>query len=328
MRNVRHGMRALIAAIFFSGAAPWMPAAHAAYPERPVTVIIATAPGGAADMVARLVAQRFSVRFGRPFVVENRPGAGSVIGALAAAKAPPDGYTLLLGVSSALTVNPAFYPTLPYDPLRDFQPISLLAFTPIVVVAHPSVPVNNLKEMIEYVRAKPGAYGYATPGNGTTHHLAGEMLKSLAGIDMTAVPYKGSAPALTDVIAGHVPFMIDNVNSAMVHVRTGKLKALAVTKLTRTKGAPEVPTAAEAGLPGLDISGWVGLLAPIGISKEIRNTLYTASVELLRDPEVQSRLVNGGVDGVGSTSEEFAAQIKLEIERYRELIRKAKIKIE
>ena len=302
--------------------------AHAAYPDKTVTVIIATAPGGAADMVTRLVAQRFAARFGQAFVVENRPGAGNVIGTTAAAKAAPDGYTLLLGTSSSLTVNPAIYPKLPYDPLRDFVPVSLLAFTPIVVVANASVPVGNLKEMIEYVRARPGQTTYATPGNGSTHHLAGEMLKSLAGINMTAIPYKGSVPGLTDVVAGHVPFMLDNVNSAMVHVRTGKLKALAVTKTTRTNGAPDVPTAAEAGLPGLDISGWVGLLAPAGTSQDIVKVLYAAAMDMLREADVRSRFLAGGLDGVGSTSEEFTAQMKAEIERYRDLIRKANIKFE
>ena len=303
-------------------------AAGAAYPEKPVTLIIATAPGGAADMVTRLVGQRFSERFGKQFVVENRPGAGNVIGTTAAAKAAPDGYTLLLGTSSSITVNPAIYPKLQYDPIRDFQPISLLAFTPIVIVANPAVPVDNLKSMIEYVKAKPGQYAYANPGNGSTHHLAGEMLKSLAGIDMTAIPYKGSAPALIDVIAGRVPFMLDNVNSAMVHVRAGKLKAIAVTKAARANGALEVPTAAEAGLPGLDISGWVGLMAPAGLSPELVNVLHAACVEMMRDPDVRSRFLAGGLDGVAGTPEEFAAQIKLEIERYRDIIRKANIKFD
>lgn len=321
-------MRLPVIATIFCAAAMLGAGVHAAYPDKTVTVIIATAPGGAADMVTRLVAQRFGARFGQPFVVENRPGAGNVIGTTAAAKAVPDGYTLLLGTSSSLTVNPAIYPKLPYDPLRDFVPISLLAFTPIVVLANASVPVGSLKEMIEYVRARPGQTTYATPGNGSTHHLAGEMLKSLAGINMTAIPYKGSVPGLTDVVAGHVPFMLDNVNSAMVHVRTGKLKALAVTKATRTNGAPDVPTAAEAGLPGLDISGWVGLLAPAGTSQEIVKVLYAASMDMLRDADVRSRFLAGGLDAVGSTPEEFTAQMKAEIERYRDLIRKANIKFE
>ena len=321
-------MRLSAIATLFYAAAMLGNGVHAAYPDKTVTVIIATAPGGAADMVTRLVAQRFAARFGQPFVVENRPGAGNVIGTTAAAKAAPDGYTLLLGTSSSLTVNPAIYPKLPYDPLRDFVPVSLLAFTPIVVVANASVPVNNLKEMIEYVRARPGQITYATPGNGSTHHLAGEMLKSLAGINMTAIPYTGSVPGLTDVVAGHVPFMLDNVNSAMVHVRTGKLKALAVTKTTRTNGAPDVPTAAEAGLPGLDISGWVGLLAPAGTSQDIVKVLHAAAMDMLREADVGSRFLAGGLDGVGSTPEEFTAQMKAEIERYRELIRKANIKFE
>jgi tripartite-type tricarboxylate transporter receptor subunit TctC len=279
-------------------------------------------------MVTRLVGQRFSERFGRQFVVENRPGAGNVIGTTAAAKAAPDGYTLLLGTSSSITVNPAIYPKLQYDPVRDFQPISLLAFTPIVIVANPSVPVDGLKAMIEYVKANPGQYSYANPGNGSTHHLAGEMLKSLAGIDMTAIPYKGSAPALIDVIAGRVPFMLDNVNSAMAHVRAGKLKAIAVTKATRANGALEVPTAAEAGLPGLDISGWVGLMAPAGISQDLVKLLHAACVDMMREADVRSRFLAGGLDGVGSTPEEFAAQIKLEIDRYRDIIRKANIKFD
>jgi tripartite-type tricarboxylate transporter receptor subunit TctC len=304
------------------------PAARAAYPEKTVTVIVATAAGGTADMAARLVAQHFAERFGKPFVVENRPGAGNVIGTAAAAKAAPDGYTIFLGTSSSLTVNPAIYPKLQYDPIRDFAPISLLAFTRIVIVSNASVPVGSLKEMIEYVRARPGEYTYATPGNGTTHHLAGEMLKSMAGIDMATVPYKGSVPALTDVMAGRVPFMLDNVNTAMVQVRAGRLKALAVTSATRANGAPEVPTAAEAGLPGLDISGWVGLLAPAGTSPEIVKVLHAASVDMLKSPEVLKRFQGGGLDPIGSTPAELAGQIDSELRRYRELIRKANIRIE
>lgn len=301
--------------------------AQAAYPEKTVSVIVATAAGGTADMVARLVAQRFSERYGRQFVVDNRPGAGNIIGTAAAAKAAPDGYTIFLGTSSSLTVNPAIYSNLQYDPIKDFQPISLLAFSRMVLVANASVPVDNLKSMIEYVRAKPGAYAYATPGNGTTHHLAGEILKSMAGIDMTAVPYKGSVPALTDVIGGRVPFMIDNVNTSMVQVRAGKLKALAVMSASRASGAPDVPTAAEAGLPGMDINAWVGLLVPTGTSQDIVKLLQAGAIDMIRDPEVRKRLLAGGLDPVGGTPEEFTAQMKRELDGYRAVIRKANIKI-
>jgi len=300
---------------------------QAAYPEKTVTVIVATAAGGTADMVARLVAQRFSERYGKQFVVDNRPGAGNIIGTAAAAKAAPDGYTIFLGTSSSLTVNPAIYSNLQYDPIKDFQPISLLAFSRMVLVANASVPVDNLKSMIEYVRAKPGLYTYATPGNGTTHHLAGEILKSMSGIDMTAVPYKGSVPALTDVIGGRVPFMVDNVNTSMVQVRAGKLKALAVMSATRASGAPEVPTAAEAGLPGMDINAWVGLLVPAGTNQDIVKLLHAGAMEMIRDPETRKRLQAGGLDAVGGTPEEFTAQMKKELDGYREVIRKANIKI-
>jgi tripartite-type tricarboxylate transporter receptor subunit TctC len=298
------------------------------YPSRPITMVVATEAGGTTDMVARLIGEKFQKRLGQPVIVENRPGAGNVIGTSYVAKAKPDGYTLLMGSSSPLTVNPAIYATLPYDAQRDFQPISLLAFGRIVIVANASLPVTNLKEMISYSKAHPGETTYATPGNGTTQHLIGEMLKSETGLDMRMVPYRGSGPALTDVLGGRVSFMVDNLNTSLPQVRAGGLHAIAVTSADRVETAPDIPTVAESGAPGFAVNSWIGLVGPIGMPRDIVDTLFQSLAEILHEPDVKEKLATAGLDIDGGSPEKLSQQIRSEIVRYREIIKKANIQIQ
>jgi tripartite-type tricarboxylate transporter receptor subunit TctC len=298
------------------------------YPSRPITMVVATEAGGTTDMLARLIGEKFQKRLGQPVIVENRPGAGNIIGTSYVAKAKPDGYTLLMGSSSPLTVNPAIYATLPYDAQRDFQPICLLAFGRIIIVANASLPVTNLKEMISYSKIHPGETTYATPGNGTTQHLIGEMLKGETGLDMRMVPYRGSGPALTDVLAGRVSFMVDNLNTSLPQVRAGTLHAIAVTSADRVETAPDIPTVAESGVPGFAVNAWVGLVGPIGMPRDAVNTLFRSLSEILHEPDVKEKLATAGLDIDGGSPEKLSEQIRSEIVRYREIIKKANIQIQ
>jgi tripartite-type tricarboxylate transporter receptor subunit TctC len=316
--------RAALAALLLSALAG---AASAQYPSRPVRFIVPSAVGGGTDIIARAIALKLSESLGAQFVVENRPGAGQMIGIELAAKAPADGYTILMAAST-LAINPIMYKAVPYDPVRDFAPITQAATLPNVVVVHPSLPVKSITELIAYAKAHPGQLNFASAGIGTSPQMSIELLKSMAGIDMVHIPYKGTAPGVVDVLAGQVLVMAPNVLTALPHIKSGKLRALAVTSPKRSAALPDVPTVAEAGLPGYDSTQWYGVLAPAGTQREIVARLHGAIARALRDEEVGRRLAADGAEPVGSSPEEFTAFIKSETEKWAKVARAAGIKAE
>jgi tripartite-type tricarboxylate transporter receptor subunit TctC len=317
-----------IAELFFAfalclcaGVATAAPAAN--YPAKPVKLVVPFPPGGPLDTVARELGQAMAASWGQPVVVENRPGAGGGIGAELVAKSPPDGYTILMGAVSTHAINVTLYKKIPYDPLRDFVPVTQVADVPNVLVVNPSLPVHSVAELIAYAKAHPGTLNFASGSNGSTGHLAGELFKSMAHIDMQHVPYKGAAPAITDLLAGQVSLMFDNLASATPFIKAGKLRALAVTTGKRTPFFPELPTIAEAGLPGFDLSTWFGIFAPAGTPPEIVARLNAELVRILKTPEMKEHMASLGAEPVGNTPEQFLAYIKNEIPKYAKVIRES-----
>jgi tripartite-type tricarboxylate transporter receptor subunit TctC len=302
-------------------------AAQTGYPTKPVRFVVPSAAGGGTDIIARALGQKLSESLGQQFVVDNRPGAGQMIGIELAAKSPADGYTILMAAST-LAINPIMYKKVPYDPVRDFAPITQAATLPNVLVVHPSLPVKSVAELIAYAKAHPGQLNFASAGIGTSPQMSIELLKSMAGIDMVHIPYKGTAPGVMDLLAGQVLVMAPNVLTALPHIRSGKLRALAVTSVKRTEALPEVPTVAEAGLPGYDSTQWYGVLAPAGTQPQIVARLHDEIVRALRDAEVGKRLAADGAEAVGSSPEEFAAFIKSESEKWAKVASAAGIKPE
>jgi tripartite-type tricarboxylate transporter receptor subunit TctC len=300
--------------------------AHAqTYPSRPIRYIVPQAPGGSSDTLARVLTQRVAEALGQQIVIDNRPGATGIIGTEVAARANPDGYTLLQ-VATSYATNPAMQAKLPYDTLRDFAAISLLSQQPNVFLVHPSLPVRNVKELIAYAKSKPGQLNYASSGTGGSQHLAGELLKSMAGVDMTHVPYKGSPPALVDVIAGRVPLMSSTMPPALPHIKSGKVRAIAVTSARRSPALPEVPTVAESGLPGYEAIAWQGLVAPAGTPKPVVSRLNAEFVKALKQPDVIAKLNEQGFETVASTPEWFAQYTRTEIAKWSKVIKAAGIK--
>ena len=302
-------------------------AAAAQYPSRPVRFIVPSAAGGGTDIIARAISLKLSEWLGAQFVVDNRPGAGQMIGIELAAKSQADGYTILMAAST-LAINPVMYKKVPYDPVRDFAPITQAATLPNVIVVHPSLQVSSLKGLIDYAKKNPGKLNFASAGIGTSPQMSIELLKSMAGIDMVHIPYKGTAPGVVDLLAGQVLVMAPNVLTALPHIKSGKLRALAVTSTHRSVALPDVPTVAEAGLPGYDSTQWYGVLAPAGTQREIVSRLHDAIVRALRDEEVGKRLAADGAEPVGNTPEEFAAFIRSETEKWTRVAQAAGIKPE
>lgn len=298
------------------------------YPTRPIKLIVPFAPGGGNDTVARTIGQRLAALLGQPVVVENRAGAGGVLGAEVAAKAPPDGYTLFLGGVGSQVINPSLHAHLSYDAAKDFTPVALLASAPLVLVVHPSVPASSVKELIALARAKPGQLNYASNGNGSSSHLAALMFDSMAGVEMVHVPYKGLAPALTDLLSGQVQLMFSSVVAIVPHIKSGSLKPLGVSGAKRLSLMPDLPTIAEAGVPGYSTSSWYGILVPAGTPHDIVMRLNKEINVVLRDPEVRRALANDGADPVGGTPEEFAAYINTETARLGKLVKDARIQID
>jgi len=298
------------------------------YPRKPVRLIVPFAPGGGNDTVARTIAQQMSASLGQQIVIDNRSGAGGVVGAELAAKAPPDGYTLFLGGVGSLAVNPNLHARLPYDPLKDFAPITLIASAPSVLVVHPSVPARTLAEFTALARANPGKLNYASNGNGSSAQLAAVMYEAMAGVQLMHVPYKGLSPALVDLLSGEVQAMFSSVVAIVPHIQSGKLRPLAVTGKKRASPLPGVPTVAESGYPDYEAGSWYGLLAPAGTPREIVARLHGDAVKALEQPEIRSRLAGEGAEPVGSTPEQFAAYIRSELARMGRLIRDAHIHIE
>ena len=299
----------------------------AAYPNKTIRIIVPFPAGGTADILPRVLGERLSAKFGQPVLVDNRAGAAGAIGAEAVFKSEPDGYTLLASPPSVLAINPSLYSKLPYDAAA-FVPVTVMAAVPNVLLVHPKVPVNTMAEFIAYAKAHPDALNYASQGSGTTSHLTAEMFKSMAGIRMTHVPYKGTSPALTDLLAGQVEVMFDNLGVSAQHVRSGKLKALAVGSEKRVASLPTVPTVAEAGLPGFVAVTWFGVVAPPKTPPEIAARLSAAFAEALKAPEVQHRLADLSADAVGDTPAEMAAFVKEDTARWRRVIKAGNVKVE
>lgn len=297
------------------------------YPSRSIRIVVPFPPGGATDAAARLVATKMSEKWGQPVVIDNRAGAGGNVGSDIVAKSAPDGYTLVMGVTGSHAINISLYSKMPYDPVADFVAISQVAVVPNVVVVHPSVPARTLAELVALAKREPGKLNYASLGNGTAAHLGMELLKSAAGIDITHVPYKGSAPAVTDLLAGQVQVMVDGLPSALQHVKTGKLRAIALTSLHRAPALPDLPTIAET-YPGFYADAWSGLFAPKGTPAAIVNQLSTEVQRILRLPDVREKLAALGAEPVGSTQAEFAVHVKREIDKWAQVVKTSGAKVD
>ena len=325
MTKQPRGARAVILAVaVIASATPLHTLAQGAYPSRPVRIIAPTAPGGGNDVVSRLLAQGLSERLGRPVLVENRAGAGTVIGSEVVAKAAPDGHTLLMAVA-AFTINPATYKKMPFDTLRDFTPITQALFVPNLMVVHPSLPVRSVKDLIALAKARPGQLSYSSGGQGTNSHMAAELFASMAGIRLLHVPYKGSTPAMIDLIAGNVTMQTTSASSLIPHVRAGRLRALGVSSAQRIAIAPDIPTIIEAGLPGYETSQWSGLLAPAGTPREIITRLHKETVAVLRTPVAMEHLARDGSVVVAGTPEQFAELLSSEVAKWAKVAKAAGI---
>jgi tripartite-type tricarboxylate transporter receptor subunit TctC len=304
------------------------PTAAQTFPAKPVKLVVPFPPGGPLDAVGRAIADKLTQTWGQPVVVDNKPGAGGNIGADLVAKSPSDGYTVVMGALSTHAVNPNLYPTMPYDAVKDFAPITLVAITPNVLVVNPSLPVHSVKELIAYAKANPGKLSFGSGSNGSAGHLAGELFKVDTGVDMVHVPYKGGAPAMQALLAGDTQLMFDNLANAMPQVKAGKLRALAVTTSQRSKLVPELPTMAEAGVPGFDISTWFGLLAPAGTPPAVIAKWNADVTKILESPEMRERLTGQGAEAAPTTPQQFAAFISSELAKYARIVRASGAKVD
>ncbi len=298
------------------------------YPSRPIRIVVPFPAGGTTDLIARAAGQKLTESLGQPVVVDNRPGAGGNIGAELVAKSAPDGYTLLMGTVGTHAINASLYPKMPYDHVRDFAPIILVAGVPNVLVVNPSLPVNSVQELIAYGKANPGKLNFASSGNGTSIHLSGELFKTMTGVQMAHIPYKGSAPALQDLAGGQVQLMFDNLPSALPLIKAGRLKALAVTSKTRAPALPDVPTVAESGLPGFEASSWFGLLAPAGTPQPVITKVNAEIAKWLATPEAKEKLTAQGANVVGGTPEDFARHIAAETAKWQKVVKESGAKID
>lgn len=314
--------KSLFLALALSAAALAAPVANAAdpYPTRPVKILFGFPAASATDVIARAIGQELSKKWGQPVVIDNRPGAGGNLGSEIAAKQPADGYTIFFG-TVANAISTSYYSKLNYDYLKDFTPITLVATTPLVIVANKDVPVKTVKELIEYAKANPGQLNFGSGGVGTSNHLAGEMFKHSTRTDLIHVPYKGTPAAYTDLMSGRVSLMFDNIVAATPHIRSGSLKPIAVTSAKRSTSLPDVPTVSEAGIPGFEAVSWIGALVPVGTPKEIVDKIHTDLVAVLRMPEIQERLGQSGAVVVGNTQEQFAKWNRDEIAKWAEAVK-------
>ena len=298
-----------------------------AYPAKPVRIVVPYPAGGTTDIIARLAAAQLSERLRQPFVVENRAGASGAIGSVAVAQAAADGYTLVMGTASSHGINSALQKNLPYDAVKDFAPVTVVASTPNIIVVHPSVPARTLGELLALAKARPGQINFGSTSPGGSPYMSAELLKMMAGVDMTHVPYKGASPMLTDLMGGQIQAGFDNLPSTIAFVRSGKLRALAVTTAQRWPGAADIPTVAES-VPGYEVSGWFGLLAPAGTPKAVLDTLQTAVAQAVRDPEVTRQLRSLGAEPVASRPETFAQQIRADVDKWRGVVKATGVTLE
>lgn len=302
-------------------AAAFQPAQAQQYPTRPVRFVVPFAPGGSTDTLARTIGMKLGDALGQQVVVDNRPGANGDIGMMIVAKAPPDGYTIVLGYIANLAIAPSLYAKMPYDPVKDFQPLTQPASSPNVLTAHPSVPAKSLQELIALAKAKPGAVSFASTGVASVGHLTGELINNLAGIRMTHVPYKGSGQAVSDILGGHVQVMFSGFSSTLHHIKAGKLRALAVTGPKRSNALPEVATIAEQGFPGVEATAWYGILAPAGTPRPVVARLHGEMVKSLKLPDVTQKLESLGFEIVASTPEQLGAYIRSEIRKWEKVVK-------
>lgn len=317
-----------LSVILFSVAALTpLAAAQQTYPNKPVRIVVPYPPGGTADIVARTIAEKLGRTWGQSVIVENRAGAGGTIGVDAVVKSAPDGHTMVLGVTGPLTIVPSINPQLAYDPLRDLEPITLVAAVPSIVAVHPSVAAHDLRELIALAKSQPGRLSFASAGTGTSVHIAGELLKSMAGIDILHVPYKGGAPALNDLMGGQVSMIIENMPQLLPQVRAGKIRALAVTTRQRSAALPDLPAVAEI-LPGYEATTWFGLLAPAGTPQDIVRKVQADVARAATLPDVRERLAGLGAEVIASTPDAFAAHLRSELMRFAKVIKDARIRIE
>ncbi|MBD9652173.1 tripartite tricarboxylate transporter substrate binding protein [Ensifer sp. ENS09] len=298
------------------------------FPDRPITLVVPFAAGGSTDVVARIVAQKMSEDLGEQVIVQNVAGAGGNLGADNVARADPDGYTILMGTVATHALNPLILKTKPYDPEKDFAPISLLVVVPNVLVVNPELPAKNVAELLALLKAKPDEYSYASSGNGTPLHLSGELFKKMAGVSMQHIPYKGAGPALNDVIGNQVPIMFDNLPSSSSHINAGTLRALAVTTAERAPSFPDVPTVAEAGIPGYETYTWNALFAPANTPEPVVARLNEAANKALKDPAVVERMKEFSATIVGSTPEELQAHVKAELAKWTPVVRDANVQMD
>ena len=299
--------------------------AHAQYPAKPIRMIVPYPPGGPVDIIARPVAQKLTEAWAQPAILDARPGGGATIGSDLVAKAPPDGYTLLLTTAQHV-INPAVYPKLPFDTARDFAAVSMLVAAPLILVTHPSLPVKNVRELVALARARPGQLLYGSAGNGSAFHMAGELFKLMAQVDMTHVPYKGGAPATADLVGGHVSLVFNSIVVAIPHVQSGRIRALGVTTAKRSSLVPELPTMAETGLPGYDVETWYGALAPAATPRDIVEKLSAEIDRILKQPDLRERMRAQGAEVRGGKPEDFAARITGDIAKWAKVIKAAGIK--
>jgi len=299
------------------------------YPNKPIRLIVGFPPGGGTDVVARIIAPGLSENLGQPVVIENRPGATGTVAAAMVARSPADGYTLMMGHVSVNAIAPSLFPNLPYDVIKDFAPITLAASVPHLIVVHPSLPVTSLRELIAYAKARPGKLSFPSAGNGSTPHLAGEMFKSMAGVDLVHVPYKGTGQSMQDLLAGQHQVAFDTMPASAPYVRAGRLRALAVSSARRVAEFPDGPTAEEAGVPGYRITTWYGVFAPAGTQPEVVNQLHAEIAKAMQSPETHAKLAEIGADGTITRSpEEFAAIVRADAARYGKVVKDAGLKLD
>ena len=318
-------MKLLFAAIAFAFAAS---AQAQAWPSKPIKYIVPFAAGGTTDILGRMVGAKLSEAFGQPVVVENRPGAAGAVGVEMLAKSAPDGYTIGGGTVSSHGLNVALYPKLPYDPVKDFSPITMLATLPNMLVVHPGIPANNVQELIAFLKANPNKLTFGSAGNGTSQHMSGELFKTLTGTSMQHIPYKGSGPMMPDLLSGTISMSFENLTTAFPPVKQGRLKALAVTTAKRSFVAPEVPTMQEAGLAGYDITSWQAMFAPAGVPKDIIERIYAETAKALKSPDIAKRLEELGLDAGGMRPEELGALVRNDIPRLSKIVRDSGAKVD
>ncbi|SOZ08643.1 Bug family tripartite tricarboxylate transporter substrate binding protein [Cupriavidus taiwanensis] len=290
------------------------------YPDKPIRMVVPFPPGGTTDLLGRVLATRLSETLGQQVVVDNRPGAGGTIGSDLVAKSPADGYTLMFGTVGTQSINATLYKKLPFDPQKDFSPVALFAGVPNILVVNPNVPARNVRELVSYAKANPGKLNMGSAGNGTTNHLSGELFKSMAGVQVVHVPYKGSGPAMADLLANQVQLMFDNLPGSLPHVKAGRLRALAVTSATRSPALPDVPTMAEAGIAGYEADVWFGVVGPRGLPPEVSSRLSQEITRIAQDKAMRDKLVQAGDAPLTSTPEQFSVLIRRDTDKWAKLV--------